>query len=668
MTKLLLFSKNVPLYNDYQNPIRFKSIEERSTFFAKYDSRYKNVEFWKNLTSRNITYGNGLNMSVVIPLDSGVGYPENIEGLPQKLEPNYLCIREIYADGTSQENIDKFYFINNLTLVNSKAIRVDCELDVMTTFIYGIHYQINGKVFAERKHCNRFYLKSNMWKYNIHDTLLIDDIENTINADVSENYIETVPSYEVVDDVTNNYLKDKKFLLIISAEPLDKENNVDAQGVDKLKIENGTGVTLSTSLYYSLVPLFDYWHENIQVSPSINVNKLINNFNETSNIINAVVIPYCIINNIQSANFYYDATNSKFIINTPTPNNEYAYHKYGQDCGFIKLLTINSTFQLSKKFNINENLIPSQDYSTLVDRDIKYEPKLHKMPYRKLSLYANDKSYDYDKLLLNTEEGSIQTYIIPSASTTQAMSFIRGVRTKDIDDKYKTPYENEIYKGVGCMNSLNKGINLLNDKWQQFVTQNKNWQYLQDIEVGQTALKALTSLSLMAFGGATGNPLLMVGGGVSSVSTAINTALTGERQRLQNENIQAQPNELKNLSNDVYFSHMVYEVEYPRLILYKANDTLMQKAYDFYFNFGYKYNQDIFFTEFFNRQRFNYIKINDDIKCRVQTLTFNGDKYQMNANIIKKLNSIFNNGTTLWNVCDEQFNTEYENWEVSLSE
>ena len=40
----------------------------------------------------------------------------------------------------------------------------------------------------------------------------------------------------------------------------------------------------------------------------------------------------------------------------------------------------------------------------------------------------------------------------------------------------------------------------------------------------------------------------------------------------------------------------------------------------------------------------------------------------MNANIIKKLNSIFNNGTTLWNVCDEQFNTEYENWEVSLSE
>ena len=113
---------------------------------------------------------------------------------------------------------------------------------------------------------------------------------------------------------------------------------------------------------------------------------------------------------------------------------------------------------------------------------------------------------------------------------------------------------------------------------------------------------------------------------------------------------------------------MIYEVEYPRLILYKANDTLMQKAYDFYFNFGYKYNQDIFFTEFFNRQRFNYIKINDDIKCRVQTLTFNGDKYQMNANIIKKLNSIFNNGTTLWNVCDEQFNTEYENWEVSLSE
>ena len=168
MTKLLLFSKNVPLYNDYQNPIRFKSIEERSTFFAKYDSRYKNVEFWKNLTSRNITYGNGLNMSVVIPLDSGVGYPENIEGLPQKLEPNYLCVREIYADGTSQENVDKFYFINNLTLVNSKAIRVDCELDVMTTFIYGIHYRINGKVFAERKHCNRFYLKSNMWKFNIY--------------------------------------------------------------------------------------------------------------------------------------------------------------------------------------------------------------------------------------------------------------------------------------------------------------------------------------------------------------------------------------------------------------------------------------------------------------------------------------------------------------------
>ena len=132
--------------------------------------------------------------------------------------------------------------------------------------------------------------------------------------------------------------------------------------------------------------------------------------------------------------------------------------------------------------------------------------------------------------------------------------------------------------------------------------------------------------------------------------------------------MQAQPNELKNLSNDVYFSHMVYEVEYPRLILYKANDTLMQKAYDFYFNFGYKYNQDIFFTEFFNRERFNYIKINDDIKCRVQTLTYNGVEYQMNANIIKKLNSIFNNGTTLWNVCDEQFNTEYENWEVSLSE
>ena len=50
------------------------------------------------------------------------------------------------------------------------------------------------------------------------------------------------------------------------------------------------------------------------------------------------------------------------------------------------------------------------------------------------------------------------------------------------------------------------------------------------------------------------------------------------KERLQNENIQAQPNELKNLSNDVYFSHMVYEVEYPRLILYKANDTLMQKA------------------------------------------------------------------------------------------
>ena len=666
MTKLLLFSKNVPLYNDYQNPIRFKTIEERSTFFAKYDLRYKNVEFWKNLSSRNITYGNGLNMSVIIPLDSGVGYPENVEGLPQKLEPNYLCVREIYGDGTSQESIDKFYFINNLSLVNSKAIRVDCELDVMTTFLYGIHYKINGKVFAERKHCDRFIKKENKYYYRIDDILLNEDFETSMTPDILENEKILTCKYPQLDDYTNLFLKDKKFMVIISTMPL--APNVEETKRSALYVSNGNNAqtsdsNISTNLYYSIIPLFATYDESGNVYGSeLNVEYWVKTYNENSNIINACIIPYFLLQTISQTDFAYNMTDKKCIVKSTLSNNELLYIKENNHY-MIELHRLYNTELESINYTLL-NEIDSTDFNTLVDRDNKYEPKLQRTPYKMLILHANETQFSYDKMLLNSKEINVKTCVIPLPNKVGGFTYV------NITDftTFVSPYKNSKYMGFGCVNNINRNINILNNKWQEYITANKNFEKLYQVSMLSASTNAITGIGLTASGLATGNPLAISQGGSMGVS-GISSLITNTANYIfNNDNIKSQPDTVKTLKDDAYLSQLLYDNEQPRIFEYKINDLMVNKVSDFFFNFGYKYNQDIYFAEFFNRQRFNYIKINDDIKCKLEAVMYDGDEYQMNANIIKKLNSIFNNGCTLWNVCEEEFNTEYENWEVSLSE
>lgn len=140
------FCSNVPLNNTYKNAVHFTTNEERIAFFQNYIkiSTGSNVQYNFNFKPNP----NSLTTTLVI----------NFEGLPYSKKTiyniNYILVHQNFDNET--EPTEGYYFVTGVRCIRKDVVEFSLELDVMSTYPYGMAWEARNKVFVERKHCNRF--------------------------------------------------------------------------------------------------------------------------------------------------------------------------------------------------------------------------------------------------------------------------------------------------------------------------------------------------------------------------------------------------------------------------------------------------------------------------------------------------------------------------------
>lgn len=187
----------------------------------------------------------------------------------------------------------------------------------------------------------------------------------------------------------------------------------------------------------------------------------------------------------------------------------------------------------------------------------------------------------------------------------------------------------------GVVNTTDYSQQIVNDTYESFIANNKNFQTIRNIGYITSLAKSATSGSLAGIG-----------------ESLLNFGL----DELKLDNVKNAPNSLRN-TNDTFL--MNFKVN-GGLKLYVDLETCRQVEEDKYINYlysyGYKINKIDWISRYINtRKYFNYIKCNiDSINMEIP------NQCEM------EIKRIFSQGVRLWNDYEHMYNYEDENYEKML--
>ena len=677
VSQIKMFDKIVPLDNEYKNPIRFTTKAQAYTFFNGYMTNFditSNAN-WSLQPRYNITFGDGINQTITYLLPKK-DYPSNL------LNGNYAVTREFNSALSTQ--VIKFWFVNNIEILNyddeteNNLIKLELELDVLSTNIYGIDYEIEKNVMFERKHCNRFKTTnvSDRYVFDLDTIKSYDELDENVVADVTKQ----VKKFEYYDNVQiasslKARLRKINWCYFIFSEKPSFDSGIEAIVSKQFGIANSTDSVSATidgwlsksmnltGLYIYAVPMVERFkfasNDTHSYSFSDTYNFIMGTY--SASLVNIIVLPFICDLYVSNATISeLNDTYSTFIYEPYhyTQNNTEMFGNIGViisysgsgDYSFLRIhyLKENSSFE-SALIPLLTNFALS-NYGDSVAKDITLEPKLQKAPYSYIMLKTMNGEYIYDKTLLN------QNYVLP---TTRIMLNATGCKIQHTLEPYQVGsvggsdfyYEHQQVEQQGIIEDITTSLNLKNDEWANYIAQNKNWKLMTLLSPisGSLSANARKGENLKSSIGLTGS--LAVVNGISNL--------------IELSNIKARPESIKASANDFYFQFILGKGITPKIIYKELNSEVKQRVFDYYFEYGYKVNKDLPFASAFNRKNFNYIKIDDNIINRFKILTDN--KNYINKKIIDKINEIFNNGCKLWNVTNDLFDNTKENWEVSIT-
>lgn len=719
--------KDVPLDNSYKNPILFSDaiLPDGMTkvsyddFFNKFDENWRPTD--TTGIKMNVKIGNGINTSIVVPEET---YSPSY---------NYAVILfdtdevrpSTNTGGFKGEIPYYFYFITDVVPLGKGNYVLNLELDVMTT--YFPYVKLDHKVFTERKHCNRWQKDRSVLEWK--DAILGDDIDSSFDAKLVASidtglikYVNSTNTKPLTNvEFMNNWLSKTLWCYLFFTKTPSEYLTTQAlkDAFTPLVIKRNDGQLYNTQLMCIAIPcgLMECWGwQNTQrkLFDYGTISGVFNKLTELDGCVGAKLSfrsPFC-----SSVKYYTDFPAGSNEINISPDGTSLRY--YGRTditmyntkdskqetgstlIGNLKLYetfeqkTTTSDFELREMFlcvtELPETLITTKDilinqpnkdaYKSIYingykeDRNMFYEPKLYCKPFFNMVLTSQfGGSFEYNPLLFNNNYTSIGIYCEISPEPDKVYYYLIS------SNEDNSPYNK--------LKDINVGALVINDN---------NIPYRQDAYAQYLSQHRASAITGVAVATGTG----VTAGGIAGASAgwggAIAGALTGgilpvAKYIANLVDLRNTPDAIKNTGNNPVHDFVMNNDIIPHIISYELFESEKQQVYDYFYDNGYKVNRKCYLNlinfsnteDIITRQKFNYIKLNEDITNEIKIETSYIDVHEIidvhhfvPQIVKKKINSILNNGTKLWTLIykneddatweDFYLGSDFENAEIYL--
>lgn len=637
----------------------------------------------------NFEYGNGLVTSVVMELES------------EETTCNYMKVENAYED------TNLFYFITGITQINAVTYRLSLELDVIMTFGDEFIEGLKDKpLFTKNKHCTRV---NSSGVFGCKDFANIEPEFANIKASIGESKQNLSFDLTGASTTDKTVLKGLTWLYVVVAKQFDyQDEDVTDVLVDyRLNYKHKDDTYPFTVICFPLVKQCKYNFmsgETIARTWTQSISGKLNSLISTGLYKGAKVSPYPPFTDMSNINLYYvgetlnidvksfievanwaeDGGNVGWTINSLIGNNELMFiHSTKQEVldifgsvanTFIMTNDYDNDFNLGSTYLLRTNTLITPKLSNGRDDN---EIKVLLPPYKKYLLKSiSNKGIELKPELVYADFTSYEV---------EEWNYKVIGTTYPYDNAYFifSPTQNKYnsLSGIGVDSVINYSIpvgeNAL-DYWQQ--TQSAEYYQGKTAQAVANGLSIIGGLALIGVGVGSavgssgvsgvasakaiiGGATMMTGGIVGEWN--VSKSIDAHQQDLMNR-----PDSFTNSGSSYVHDVAVanynigetYQGMIPYVLVLKCNDADKETALERYFHYGYEVNRSCYFNEeiknnvytnedengeivvdqhLFTRTIFNYIRIEDDITNKIYSR-------EIPLIVKQKLNSIFNNGITLW--------------------
>lgn len=719
--------KNVPLDNSYSNPILFSdAVVPDGMVKVTYDnffSKYSDNGVWMpsvNDLHMNIRIGDGINTTIIVP---DAQWQPSYNYAIIRFTENEIKPCQYQVDGSGRVNQPFFYFITNCVPLGKGGYVLTLELDVMTT--YFSHIKLDHQIFTERKHCNRFRYLDEKYTLQWKDAVLGDNIDGSFNANVIDKVVypdfiyvnrDSVNLDAVYNALNKELTKYQWVYLFFTKLPQDVGETEMIEDAVTMKIAGKDGNYVDTQVYCMAFPTkeiainINYTDDNVSEGidygvdtmnykyiieqagcigaklsnrPPFDSSIIYDNTNTsyigTTNNFTKIVLSF---NVTLYSNFYSGANNNIAFIRTRRGKTTDKFYT------FLLVKYINEVEVLSKDVNIGENFnIPFMLSDELLDIINQYkstrlytiEPKLYCKPFYNVVLSSQyGTAYNYNLLMLNEEKLNISVFNGITPEPEKIYTYIKSGNG--------SPYRLQKICNIGSTIINDNNIPYKSDAYAQYLSSHRS-SVITGLAMPVVNGVVGVASSIMRFGASGGKKAQtggMIGGVVGSVQNAGNELVNYASNICDLQNT---PDSIKNMGNNPIHDMYMKNNTHPYIVVNELLGSEKQQVYDYFYDYGYKINRKCYLNvkEFTNteqiitRQKFNYVKINDNIVNEIEFFEENprGNITYFVPQIVKqKINSILNRGCKLWTLIyknqtgatwqDFYLGSDFENAEISM--
>ena len=266
--------------------------------------------------------------------------------------------------------------------------------------------------------------------------------------------------------------------------------------------------------------------------------------------------------------------------------------------------------------------------------------------------------YDYQKLRSVTDIYFLYSEVFTPDIT---RGYLRLATSHWNDSVYGPETE---YNYMGLVFSQDYSLPYSRNQLDVFLANNKNFYQQRNVQLKQQIVDTAAGM-ISGAGKATAtafmNPAAAVGQGVETTASTVASVSRIITDRIQSnltlDNMRAAPEQLANSNGNALLNMIVTEIGI-YFEIHKGLDSELKIVNDFMYRNGYTYNQVDNIKNVDNiRQYFNYVQAH-----------INNINTPLSNEIKAKIRSIFSNGIRFWNVTEEMYKFEKENFERYLYE
>lgn len=332
----------------------------------------------------------------------------------------------------------------------------------------------------------------------------------------------------------------------------------------------------------------------------------------------------------------------------------------------------------------------TETYST--ERKLEWCPALYNSNYNLISIQCNGANTEYALsdlyYVYQTKLGSKISY----HCDTEVQFIYTEVLQPEITKFYIRPkWKTGIYREyaytqnyTGLVSTCDLSVALVNSAYGEFLANNKNYwlqafassiggssSLIEDFKTPRQYSSTESSFYHYAKGGTRQTKSIQSVGGYTPVSTGnivadvvqqgLKTGMSLINSGLQLSNVKASPSNMKNSTGNTYFalatSGFGLYIDH-----YELMDLDKKRVYDYYYQYGYPLNKIGKIEDYINiRHYFNYLQAD------LQNISGKNGVCIPNE-VRNKIKLLFSDGIRFWNVTDEMFKYEKENYENWLLE